>query len=145
MVKNLPCQYRRHKKHGFDPWVGKSPWRRTWQPTPIFLPGESHGQRSLVGYSPSVAKNSIWLKWVSMHTGTAFVINIWVIRALVEEISEKVPPLSATLPPRLYHIEGLFWFHLSWVSEDFFENQIFKSVIYMVISLAIIHTVYTYC
>ena len=133
MVKNLPCQYRRYKKHGFDPWVGKSPWRRTWQPTPIFLPGESHGQRSLVDYSPSVAKNSIWLKWVSMHTGTAFVINIWVIRALVEEISEKVPPLSATLPPRLYHIEGLFWFHLSCVSEDFFENQIFKSVIYMVI------------
>ena len=66
---------------------------------------------------------------LACHMGTAFVINIWVIRALVEEISEKVPPLSATLPPRLYHIEGLFWFHLSCVSEDFFENQIFKSVI----------------
>jgi len=36
----------------FDPWVGKIPWRRKWQHTPIFLPGESHGQRSLVGYSP---------------------------------------------------------------------------------------------
>ena len=36
----------------FDPWVGKIPWRRKWQPTPVFLPGESHGQRSLVGYSP---------------------------------------------------------------------------------------------
>ena len=34
----------------FDPWVGKIPWRRKWQPTPVFLPGESHGQRSLVGY-----------------------------------------------------------------------------------------------
>ena len=33
---------------GFDPWVGKIPWRRTWQPTPVFLPGASHGQRSLV-------------------------------------------------------------------------------------------------
>ena len=33
-------------------WVGKIPWRRTWQPTPVFWPGESHGQRSLVGYSP---------------------------------------------------------------------------------------------
>ena len=35
----------------FDPWVGKIPWRRAWQPTPAFLSGESHGQRSLVGYS----------------------------------------------------------------------------------------------
>ena len=37
---------------GFDPWVGKIPWRSKWQPTPVFLPGESHGRRSLVGYSP---------------------------------------------------------------------------------------------
>ena len=37
---------------GFDPWVGKIPWRRAWQPTPVFLLGESHGQRSLAGYSP---------------------------------------------------------------------------------------------
>ena len=36
----------------FDPWVGKMPWRRKWQSTPVFLPGELHGQRSLVGYSP---------------------------------------------------------------------------------------------
>ena len=37
---------------GIDPWVGKIPWRRKWQPTPVVLPGESHGWRSLVGYSP---------------------------------------------------------------------------------------------
>ena len=42
----------------FDPWVGKIPWRRTWQPTPVFLPGESHGQRSLVGYGPWDRKES---------------------------------------------------------------------------------------
>ena len=36
----------------FNPWLGKIPWRRKWQPPPVFLPGESHGQRSLVGYSP---------------------------------------------------------------------------------------------
>ena len=36
---------------GFDPWVGKTPWRREWLPTPVFLPGEFHGQRRLVGYS----------------------------------------------------------------------------------------------
>ena len=40
------------KRPGLDPWVGKIPWSRKWQPTPVFLPGESHGQRSLAGYSP---------------------------------------------------------------------------------------------
>jgi len=37
------------KRLGLDPWVGKTSWRRAWQPTPVFLPGESQGQRSLVG------------------------------------------------------------------------------------------------
>ena len=46
------CQCRRHKRHGFDPWVKKIHWRRKWQPTPVFLPGEFPGQRSLVGYNP---------------------------------------------------------------------------------------------
>ena len=46
------CQCTRHKRRRFDPWVGKIPWRRAWQPTPVFLPGESHGQRSLACYSP---------------------------------------------------------------------------------------------
>jgi len=40
-----------NKRHEFDPWVRKIPWMRAQQPTPVFLPGESHGQRSLVGYS----------------------------------------------------------------------------------------------
>ena len=39
------------RRPGLDPWFGKIPWRRKWEPTPVFLPGESHGQRSLVGYS----------------------------------------------------------------------------------------------
>ena len=50
--KKPACQCRRHERQGFDPWVGKIPWRRAWQPTPIFLSGEYHGQRSLAGYSP---------------------------------------------------------------------------------------------
>ena len=40
------------KRCGFDPWVRKIPWKRAWQPTPVFLSGEFHGQRSLAGYSP---------------------------------------------------------------------------------------------
>ena len=52
VIKKPACQCRRHKRKGFYPWVGKIPWRRKWQLTPVFLPGESLGQRSLVGYSP---------------------------------------------------------------------------------------------
>ena len=52
VVKNLPATAGRWKRHEFDPWVGKIPWKRTWQPTPVFLPGLSLGQRSLAGYSP---------------------------------------------------------------------------------------------
>ena len=44
------------RRHGFDPWTGKIPWRRKWQPTPVFLFGKSHGQRSLMGYSPCSCK-----------------------------------------------------------------------------------------
>ena len=46
------------KRHRFDPLVGKIPRRRAWQPTPVFLPGEFHGQRSLVGYGPQGCKES---------------------------------------------------------------------------------------
>ena len=52
VIKNPPGNAEVIKRHGFNPWVRKIPWRRKWQPTPVFLPGKSHGQRSLVGYSP---------------------------------------------------------------------------------------------
>ena len=47
--KESACQCRRHRRRGFDPQVGKIPWRRKWQPTPVFLPGKSHGQKSQGG------------------------------------------------------------------------------------------------
>ena len=53
--KDSTCQCRRCR---FHPWAGKIPWRRKWQPTPGFLPGKSHGQRSLAGYSPWGHKES---------------------------------------------------------------------------------------
>ena len=55
VVKNLPAMQERPE---FDPWMGKIPWRREWPPTPVFLPGEFHGQRSLVGYGPWRHKES---------------------------------------------------------------------------------------
>ena len=54
MVKHLSMM----QETGFDPWVGKIPWRRKWQSIPVLLSGKSQGQRSLVGYSPWGGKES---------------------------------------------------------------------------------------
>ena len=54
--KEPACQCRRHKRHGFDTWVRKILRNRKWQPSPVFLPGKSHGQRSLAGYSKLCCK-----------------------------------------------------------------------------------------
>ena len=59
LVNNLPAMQ--------ETWVGKMPWIRKWQPTPAFLPGESHRQRSLAGYSPWSCKSR---KWLSNSTTT---------------------------------------------------------------------------
>ena len=56
--KEPTCQWRRPKRCRFDPWVRKIPWSRKWQPTPVFLPGKFHGQRSLTGYNPWGCKES---------------------------------------------------------------------------------------
>ena len=60
--KEFTCHCRRCKRHGFHPWVGQIPWSRKWQPTPEFLPGESHGQRRFAGYSPWGCKESAGLR-----------------------------------------------------------------------------------
>ena len=66
--KEPVCQCRRSKRHGFSPWIGKSPWRRAWQSTPVFLPGEYQGQRRLVGYSPYHCKQLDTTKQLGTHT-----------------------------------------------------------------------------
>ena len=57
--KESTCPCRTRKKHRFNLWVAKIPWRRKWQPTQVFLPGKSHGQWSLAGYSPWGHKSKI--------------------------------------------------------------------------------------
>ena len=66
--KESACQSRRQKRHRFNTWVGKIPWRRKWQPTPAFLPENFHGQRSLAGYSAWGCKESDTTKPLSRHT-----------------------------------------------------------------------------
>ena len=66
--QELTCQCRRHKRQGFHLWVRKIPWRRARQPSAVFLPGESHGQRSLAGYSPWGCRvGQDWSNLTHMH------------------------------------------------------------------------------
>ena len=73
--KKIHLQCRRCK---FELQVGKIPWKRAWQPTPVFLPGEFHGQRSLVGYSPWACKELDTIDWLNIFTFS----TTWAYRAL---------------------------------------------------------------
>ena len=66
MVKEYACQCRRCR---FDPWVKQIPWRKKWQPTPVFLPEKSLGQRILVDYSPWSCKKSDTTEHTCTQTG----------------------------------------------------------------------------
>ena len=72
--KGSASQYRRHRRSGFDPWVRKIPWRREWQPTPVFLPGKFHGRKSLAGFSPWCRR--VKRDWAHTHTRTHFFLNL---------------------------------------------------------------------
>ena len=61
-VKSLPAT----QETGFNAWVGKMPWRREWLPTSVFLPGEFHGERSLLGYSPQCCKELNTSDWLTL-------------------------------------------------------------------------------
>ena len=66
----------RHKKHRFDPWVGKIPWRGKWQPSLVFLPGKFHGQRSLAGPSPRGGKELHTTEHTRTHAMNAVIDKI---------------------------------------------------------------------
>ena len=67
--KGSACNARDAGRRGFDPWVRKIPWKRAWQPTPVFLSKKFHGQRSLEGYSPWICKESDMTEQPNMHAG----------------------------------------------------------------------------
>ena len=71
--KEPACQFRRCKRLGLDPWVRKIPWRRARQPTPVFLLGESHGQRACQATAHRVTKSQTRLKWLSTHIHTQYI------------------------------------------------------------------------
>ena len=71
--KEPACQCGRHKRYRFDPWVRKISWRRVWLSTAVLLPGESDGQRCLVGYSPWGHKESDTTEWLSTGCVSVYV------------------------------------------------------------------------
>ena len=79
LVKNLHAC----RRPGFDPWVGKSPWRRKWPPTPVLLLGEFHGQRSWAGYSPWDRKESDTTGWLTL----TFTFNQYLTPTLLTYLS----------------------------------------------------------
>ena len=74
--KESACQCRRHQRCGFNPWVRKIPWRRKWQPTPVVFPGESYGQRSLMGYTAWGRKELETSERLSTHTIGCLPVNL---------------------------------------------------------------------
>ena len=70
VLKNPPANAGDTRDCWFDLWVRRIPWRRAWQPTTVFLPRESHGQKSLAGYSPWVTKSQTQLMRLSKRTRT---------------------------------------------------------------------------
>ena len=110
-VKNLPAVW----ETWVNPWVEKIPWRREWQPTPVFLPGEFHGQRSLVGYSSWSCKALDMTEWLT-YTHINIKINkilyiylytfspIFVYLLIIGE--QKLPSQSVSLLCRLFGTEN---------------------------------------
>ena len=95
--KEPTCQCRRCKRHEFDPWVGKIPLRRAWQPTPVFLSGEFFGQRSLTDYSP-LGSQRVGHDWSHLagrchfsrfHT-YALIYNIFWLTSLCVTVSRSI-------------------------------------------------------
>ena len=77
--QEFACQCRRGRRLGFDPWVRKIPWRRKWQPSPVFWPGKSHGQRSLVDYSPWGRKESDMTERLHFHFLCLQFLHSWAL------------------------------------------------------------------
>ena len=100
------------RKSGFNPWVRKIPWRRAWQPTPVFWPGKSHGQRSLAGYSP----------WGCKRVGQDWsFLQDWSIEESNEGMKVKVAQSCLTLcNPMVYTVHGILQTRiLEWVDCPF--------------------------
>ena len=111
--KESACQCRRHKRHRFNPWVGKILWRRKWQLTPVFLPGSPHGQRSLAGYSPWGHKEWDMNDWTTVVI-KATLGSSWLTLATCLQITQEFPLLWLLGPMAFGNISEV----LPWLLEN---------------------------
>ena len=125
------CQWRRHKRQGFDPWVGKIPWRRKWQLAPVFLLGKSHGQRSLGGATVhGVAKSWTQLSAYA-HTNTDAYEGVLVLHFVWDE--------GSLLGEVAFEISGPFW-QMIYSRVNHKELQFCRSVVWAVLALPVTST-----
>ena len=117
--KEPSCQCRRYNRHGSNPWDRKISWRRVWQPTPGFLPRESHGQMSLAGYSPCGPTGS-WMKWLSVNAYRHIYIYIYLLLLFNHSVvSNSLRPMDCSMSgfPVLHHLLELAQTHVHWVGD----------------------------
>ena len=115
------CQCRRH---GFDPWVGKISWRKKWKPTPVFLLGKVHGQRSLVDRLLWMGSQRVGHNWAYTHTHTQHILNtishkkrlrkvlLNTFKSKWQETRGEIPKLRPLFISNCWH----FWTSESWQS-----------------------------
>ena len=97
VVKNPPFNAGDHKRCQFDPWFRKIPWRRAWQPTLVFMHRESHGQRTLAGYSPGVTQSRTWLSNLACLL-SSFQVSFRVCTYLKASDKSRLQPVSQVWP-----------------------------------------------
>ena len=124
--KESACQSRRQ---GFDPWVWKILWRRKWQPTPVFLLGKSHGQRTLVGCAPWIARSQTQLSY--QMTTTNLLYCLFTINFLIMFIYNNINYFMFLQISLFWtvHICGIMWFFVEW----FLALSIFSRFIYVMV------------
>ena len=110
--KEPVCQCRRYNRCGFNPWVGKILWKRAWQPIPVFLPGESSGQRILAGYSP-LGHRELDMTKVTKYMNIRVHVSFWIIFFIFLSMYPKVELLEPVVV--LFLVWRIFW-HLHTVS-----------------------------
>ena len=119
VLENTCCQCRRHRRCGINPWVGKIPWRKEWQPTPVLLPEKCHVQRRLASYIQSMRLQIIGHDWADRHVCQlyhkkprrkklchygSFEIHTWGNTAILCLLARRNPLNFAIIKPvPLYH------------------------------------------
>ena len=119
VVKNLPASLG-DKKCGFDPWVQKILWRRKWQPTPVFLPGQSHGERGLVGHRPWGHKRVRWdlENEQQQFSGLCRILSVQ-FSSVAQSCLTLCDPMNRSTPglPVHHQLPQFTQTHVHWVSD----------------------------